>query len=87
MSCDWSHDKSVCAVVASGPSKGMLVVVAYAPNRDVPLDVVYEMERRAEQLPPSWFAHSAVRERYCGGDYVAALGAGAHFIDPALPWN
>ena len=63
------------------------VVVAYAPNRDVPLDVVYEMERRAEQLPPSWFAHSAVRERYCGGDYVAALGAGAHFIDPALPWN
>lgn len=63
------------------------VVVAYAPNRDLPLDVVYEMERRAEQLPPSWFAHRAVRERYCGGAFVAALGAGAHFIDPALPWN
>ena len=63
------------------------VVVAYAPNRDAPLDVVYEMDRRAEQLPPSWFAHSAVRERYCGGAYVAALGDGAHFIDASLPWN
>jgi len=63
------------------------VTVAYAPNRDVPLDVVYEMDQRAEQLPAAWFAHSAVRERYRGGAFVAALGRGGHFIDAGLPWN
>ena len=63
------------------------VTVAYAPNRDVPLDVVYGMDQRAEQLPAAWFAHSAVRERYRGGAFVAALGRGGHFIDAGLPWN
>jgi hypothetical protein len=63
------------------------VTVAYAPNRDVPLDVVYEMDQRAEQLPAAWFAHSAVRERYRGGAFVAALGRGGHFIDAGLAWN
>ena len=63
------------------------VVVAYAPNRDVPLDVVYEMERRGEQLPPSWFSHTAARACYRGGAFVAALGAGNAFIDLSLPWN
>ncbi len=63
------------------------VVVAYAPNCDVPLDVVYEMEGRGERLPPSWYAQSAARERYRGGPHVAALGAGGHFTDPELPWN
>ena len=63
------------------------VVVAYAPNRDVPLDVVYEMERRGDQLPPSWYAQSAARVRYRGGAFVAKLGTGGHFIDPELTWN
>ena len=63
------------------------VTLAYAPNRDEPLDVVYEMDRRGERCPAAWFAHSAVRERYRGGAFVAALGAGGHFVDPALPWN
>ena len=61
------------------------VTVAYAPNRDVPLDVVYWS--RAERLPQEWFAHSAVRDRYPGGAFVAGLGAGGHFGDTALPWN
>jgi S-adenosylmethionine synthetase len=64
-----------------------LVTVAYAPNRDMPLDVVYEMDRRVERFPPSWFAHSAVRDRYRGGAFVAALGAGGHLVDPKLAWN
>ena len=63
------------------------VTVAYAPNRDVPLDVVYEMDERAERLPQEWFAHSAVRDRYRGGAFVAGLGARGHFGDTALPWN
>jgi S-adenosylmethionine synthetase len=63
------------------------VTVAYAPNRDVPLDVVYEMNQRAERLPQEWFAHSAGRDRYLGGVFVAELGAQGHFGDTALPWN
>jgi S-adenosylmethionine synthetase len=63
------------------------VTVAYAPNRNEPLDVVYEMERRGERCPTAWFAHSAVRARYPGGAFVAALGGGGHFVDPALRWN
>ena len=60
---------------------------AYAPNRDGPLDVVYEMDRRGERLPSTWFAHLAVRQRYRGGPFVAALGTGRHFTDSALVWN
>jgi S-adenosylmethionine synthetase len=63
------------------------VTLAYAPNRNEPLDVLYEMDRRGERCPPAWFANSAVRERYRSGGFVAALGAGGHFLDPALRWN
>ena len=63
------------------------VTIAYAPNRDGPLDVVYEMDRRGERLPSTWFTHSAVRQRYRGGPFVAALGTGRHFTDSALAWN
>ena len=63
------------------------VTVAYAPNQNVPLDVVYEMDERAERRPQEWFAHSAVRDRYRGGAFVAELAARGHFGDTALPWN
>lgn len=63
------------------------VTVAYAPNRDVPLEVLYEMSQRAERRAPAWFAHSAVRERYTGAAFVAALGEGQHFVDIQHPWN
>ena len=63
------------------------VTLAYAPNRDLPLDVVYDMARRGERCAPEWFAHSAVRERYQGGEFVASLGLGRHFLDDTLPWN
>jgi S-adenosylmethionine synthetase len=63
------------------------VAVAYAPNQDAPLDVVYEMDQRGERLPHEWFAHSAVRDRYRGGAFVATLGAGGHFYDTSLSWN
>jgi hypothetical protein len=63
------------------------VTVAYAPNQNVPLDVVYEMDERAERRPQEWFAHSEVRDRYRGGGFVAALAARGHFGDTALPWN
>jgi S-adenosylmethionine synthetase len=63
------------------------VTVAYAPNRNAPLDVLYDMDERAERQPPEWFAHSAVRDRYRGGAFVADLAVNGHFGDTALPWN
>ncbi len=63
------------------------VVVAYAPNRDLPLDVVFEMDGRGERLSPDWFAHSVARRRYPGGEHVARLGMGGHFLDLARVWN
>ena len=65
------------------------VTLAYAPNRDVPLDVVYDMARRGEHCAPEWFSHRAIRERYLtnGGGFVARLGTGRHFVDEGLPWN
>jgi hypothetical protein len=62
-------------------------MVAYAPNQDVPLDVMYDMNERAQRQRRAWFAHSAVRDRYRGGAFVAELGARGPFSDPALPWN
>ena len=52
-----------------------------------PLDVIYDMNERAERQPRGWFAHSAVRDRYRGGAFVAGLGARGPFSDIALPWN
>jgi hypothetical protein len=63
------------------------VMVAYAPNQDLPLDVTYDMHERAERHPREWFAHSAVRDRYRGGAFVAGLGTRGPFSDLALPWN
>jgi hypothetical protein len=59
------------------------VTLAYAPNRDLPLDVAYDMDRPGERCSPAWFAHSAVRERYVGGAFVSTLGTGLHFVDHA----
>jgi len=65
------------------------VTLAYAPNRAVPLDVVYDMAQRGERRAPEWFSHRAIRERYlvAGGAFVARLGTGRHFVDEGLPWN
>jgi S-adenosylmethionine synthetase len=64
------------------------ITLAYAPNCDLPLDVVYEMSRRGERRAAEWFAHGQVRERYLesGGGFVAGLGTGCHFT-AELPWN
>ena len=39
------------------------VTVAYAPNVDEPLDVVWEMMGRGERMASVWFSHSAVGQR------------------------
>jgi len=72
--------------VASG-ARECRVTLAYAPNRDLPLDVVYEMDGRGDRQTASWLAHSAVRERYGATSFDAALGRGRHFTDLSQVWN
>src|SRR5213079_3004352 len=78
-SCDsrsarWSISYTTSSGTSRFGAQTFRVTVAYAPNRDVPLDVVYEMDQRAERLSQEWFAHSAARDRYRGGAFVARLG-------------
>jgi S-adenosylmethionine synthetase len=63
------------------------VVLAYAPNIDRPLDVVYEMDRRGERMVDEWFSHEAVRQRYTGDQCRPSLGRGQHFFDRSCAWN
>lgn len=63
------------------------IVLAYAPNQMLPLDVVYEMSGRGARLTREWFAHDAMRERHAGVVIDADVGRGTHFVDEALPWN
>jgi len=46
------------------------VMVAYAPNVDGPLDVVWEMEGLGQRLESDWFRHSAVIRRRPDGRLV-----------------
>ena len=55
------------------------VTVAYAPNVDEPLDVVWEMEGRGERVPVERLRHSVVREHLCGDVALGRLRAGTHF--------
>lgn len=82
----YSARQAAITAVQSG-ARECRVVVAYAPNCDAPLDVVYEMDGRGDRLQPAWFSHTAARSRYPGGAFVAALGAGNSFFDLSLPWN
>jgi len=63
------------------------VILAYAPNIDTPLDIVFEMDRRGERLPAHWFSHAAVRQRYTGDQCRLSLGRGQHFFDRSCVWN
>lgn len=63
------------------------VVLAYAPNRDLPLDVCYEMVGAGKRLPEIWFSHHAMTQRLAGIPFLSELGAGLHFWLPKLPWN
>ena len=63
------------------------VTLAYAPNVDAPLEVIYDMPHRGERRPPTWFAHSAVRQRYPGALWSPAFARGRHFVEAGAPWN
>jgi len=72
--------------VATGASE-CLVRLVYAPNMELPLDVTYEMVGRGERLPPSFFEHGHLRDRYSTRLDYGALARGGHFFDSELVWN
>jgi hypothetical protein len=72
--------------VQSG-AKECLVRVAYAPNREAPLDIDYAMEGRGGRQPPAFFAHPEMVARYPASLITTGLARGLHFFDPRLPWN
>jgi S-adenosylmethionine synthetase len=72
--------------VESG-AKECRVVLAYAPNRSLPLDVCYEMVGAGKRLPEDWFSHPAITGRLSGQPFPDGLGAGLHFWQPELAWN
>ena len=73
-------------IVRSG-AKSCQVNVAYAPNRNEPLDITYDIEGRGRPVPSDFFYHDCMRQRFCGYKKVGHLGMGIHFFDPSLPWN
>ena len=64
-----------------------MIRLAYAPNRDEPLEVVWELEGRGERQPRDFFAFGAMLARVDPAAITAALGSGTHFWEPTLPWN
>ena len=76
------------AVLAVSTGAGScLVTLAYAPNKDEPLDVTYQMTGCGQRMKTSEFSHAAIRRRLLGVHGIEKLGNGTHFFDPAWPWN
>ena len=80
-----ARDAAVRAVQSAASE--CLVRVAYAPNRDQPLDIDYAMEGRGERQPAAFFVHPKMVARYPASLITADLARGLHFFDTGLPWN
>jgi S-adenosylmethionine synthetase len=64
-----------------------LIRLAYAPNSNGPLEMVWEMDGRGERQPRAHFDFDAMLSRVDAKAISALLGQGTHFWDEALPWN
>lgn len=92
---DFSHIDRAAAYAArhaavhavQGGARECRVTLAYAPNCDAPLDLVYEMDGRGARQPQRWFAHSAMRQRYDAESFTNSLARGHHFFDSSRAWN
>jgi len=74
------------SIVGSG-AKSCQIVVVYAPNRNEPLDIVYNIEGRGKPVPAEFFRHDRMRQRFSHDKKVGRLGRGIHFFDPNTAWN
>ena len=59
-----TRDAAIRAVLSG--ARRCLVTATFAPNIKQPLDVTWEMEGRGTRVPPEFFMHDAMRERYGG---------------------
>jgi S-adenosylmethionine synthetase len=73
--------------VVSRGARECLVTVVYAPNRNEPLDVRFDIDGSVRPPPARRFHHDRVRCAWEGFRTTARLGQGTHFYDPDLPWN
>lgn len=73
-------------IVRSGANSCQVTVV-YAPNRNEPLDIQYDIDGRGRPLSPDYFYHQNMRKRFSSFLNTGNLGTGMHFYDLSLPWN
>ncbi|MCB8933058.1 MAG: methionine adenosyltransferase domain-containing protein [Fimbriimonadaceae bacterium] len=77
--------RAAVQAVSTGASE-CLVKVAYAPNVDAPLDVVWEMRGSGSRTVREAFAHSSIRREAAEWGACVERGVGDHFWSEA-PWN
>ena len=63
------------------------VTLVYAPNRDTPLDVAFEIDGSVRPPDPERFQHSEIRRQFAEVPFTTHWGIGSHFFDPAFLWN
>jgi len=80
-----ARDAAVRAVQSG--AQECLVRVAYAPNRNEPLDISYEMVGRGSREGMEFFEHSEMVDRYRESMITIEMAQGRHFFDLDLPWN
>jgi S-adenosylmethionine synthetase len=68
-------------------AKECQVQIAYAPGRDEPLELAWNLDGRGERKSREWFGFNAMLSRLEPEYYTASLGQGKHFWDLRLPWN
>lgn len=73
-------------IVRSG-AKSCQVTVVYAPNRNEPLDICYDIDGRGRPVSPNYFHHANMKKWFSGLRRIGKLGTGIHFYDLSLPWN
>ena len=78
--------KAAVHAVRTG-AKECLVRLAYAPNSNTPMEVVWEMEGRGEKQSRTHFDFDAMLARVDVLAIAARLGQGTHFWDEGLLWN
>ena len=80
-----ARDAAVRAVQSG--ARECLVRLAYAPNREEPLDIDYTMQGRGERQDAYFFRHDVMCDRYRGVVIDQAMAQGGHFFRPEYPWN
>ncbi len=80
-----SRQAAVHAV--SNGAESCQVTLVYAPNRNEPLDISFQMVGRGHRIEASDFNHDSICHRFLDTKNVERLGSGGHFFQNEWPWN